>query len=260
MGGAIVRGFLKMNTQARLTIIKPSPLPDDLGSSHQIEYFPDTNAGKAALENTQLVILAVKPQTLPDAVRAIQPYISSKTLVVSIAAGTEIETLESLLSSDQPIIRVMPNTPALIGKASHVACANAKASKDHALWVNAFFEASGHLFWIDDDALMNAVTALSGSGPAYVFYMIEALEKAGINNGLPEDLAKNLARQTVVGAAALAENQPHQSAAALRTQVTSPGGTTEAALNILMNGELQALFDEAIKNAIQRGKDLNQSK
>lgn len=260
MGTALLRGFMARRQDVAFTIIKPSPLPQDLQAIGNIEHTSEIGTASDSIANTQMLLLAIKPQILPDILSAISPDIKPETLITSIAAGTNIETIEGLTGASQPIIRVMPNTPALLGKAMHVACANKQVSSIHKQWVESFFEASGKFTWIDDEKLMNAVTALSGSGPAYIFYLIDVLAKAGMNNGLPEDLANMLARQTIIGSAALAKDQSDKSAEALRAEVTSPGGTTQAALDILMNGEMQSIFDKALKAAVTRGDQLSKSK
>jgi pyrroline-5-carboxylate reductase len=151
----------------------------------------------------------------------------------------------------------MPNTPAMIAQGAIVACAASNVSEKQKSLADTLLSCAGLVRWIEDEMLMNAVTALSGSGPAYIFLLIEILQKSGESLGLSNDLARDLARQTVIGAAALAATQPDIAAAALRQNVTSPGGTTEAALKVLMSGALQDLFDKALQAAQKRGEELS---
>ncbi len=181
-----------------------------------------------------IIVLAVKPQVMAEVVAGIRHIITRSTLVLSIAAGKPILFFENLLGPAQPIIRAMPNTPAMIGQGMTVLCGNtntSEAQRQHAMGLMA---AVGEAEWIDDEVLMDAVTAVSGSGPAYVFQMIESLAAAGEAVGLAPALSMKLARQTVTGAAALAASAPTTSTTQLRQNVTSPNGTTAAALQVLM--------------------------
>ena len=184
---------------------------------------------------------------------------SKDALILSIAAGQSLAALESFFAAGQPVVRSMPNTPAAIGKGVSAAITNRHVSDKQKAMASRLLEASGTVSWIADESLMDAITALSGSGPAYVFYLIEALAKAGETIGLDPQLSMSLARQTVIGSAALAEDSCDIPAEILRKNVTSPGGTTEAALKILMDGEFQALLNEALKAAKDRGIELGKS-
>ncbi|PZQ45538.1 MAG: pyrroline-5-carboxylate reductase, partial [Micavibrio aeruginosavorus] len=157
----------------------------------------------------------------------------------------------------QPIVRAMPNTPASIGKGMSVAGAAHGTSEDIMLTAHKLLSALGLVEWVKDEGLLDPVTAVSGSGPAYVFYLIEALAEAGLQAGLDKDFAMTLARQTVVGAAALAEHDAEIPAHRLRENVTSPNGTTAAALSVLMDGRLQDVMNEAVAAATKRGKELS---
>ena len=152
----------------------------------------------------------------------------------------------------------MPNTPAAIGKGMTVAVANSNVSLENSNKAKDLLKTTGKFEWADEEEMMDAVTALSGSGPAYVFHLIEMLAKAGAENGLPENLAMTLARQTVIGAAALAEAEPQTKPETLRENVTSPGGTTEAALRILMDGRAQSLLNETLAAAKHRSEELSE--
>ena len=175
------------------------------------------------------VLLAVKPQLMDAVLPALARLIAADTLVLSIAAGKPIAVFEQALGAAVSVVRAMPNTPAAVGRGVTVLCANARADAGQRALAERLMAAVGQVHWIEDEDLMHAVTAVSGSGPAYVFHLIEALAAGGVAAGLPAPLAMELARGTVVGAGALAA-QSSESAAQLRVNVTSPGGTTAAAL------------------------------
>lgn len=206
-------------------------------------------------ERPRLVIFAVKPQVILDVIPAYRRFKADATYV-SVAAGTPVSAFERLLGSDAAIIRCMPNTPAAIGKGMMVTFANGHVTAQAAAFVAALLSASGRVTEIADEELMDAVTAVSGSGPAYIFHFIECLTAAGEAAGLPAETAKLLAMQTVYGAAALAEASGEEPGE-LRRQVTSPNGTTAAALAVLMGGDrLKTLVTEAVAAARDRGVEL----
>ncbi len=250
----MLRSWLDNNLIGNINIIDPSPLPSDLQSDNRVSYISKYDGSKI---DSDIVIIAVKPQILSDAAKDIAENINSGTLLLSIAAGQSITTLENIFGSGKAIVRTMPNTPAAIGKGISVSIANDNVNREQKAVAQALMDASGQHIWISDESLMNDVTALSGSGPAYVFYLIEALAKAGEKAGLDSDIATLLARQTVIGSAALAEAENDISAEALRQNVTSPKGTTEAALNVLMDGRFQDILSEAIIAAKTRGIELD---
>ncbi|MCB1783309.1 MAG: pyrroline-5-carboxylate reductase [Alphaproteobacteria bacterium] len=255
MGRALLEGWLARDLVARVLVLDPGGLPDvfqdDPRISHSAEISQDFGF------EPDVVVLAVKPQILDQVSKEIDLTPYKKTLILSIAAGKTLQTLEGLFGGAQPIVRVMPNTPAAIGKGMSVAVANIPVQSAQRDMCDALLCAAGLLRWIGDESLMDAVTALSGSGPAYVFLLIETLAKAGEKLGLSPDMAMALARQTVIGSAALAETAPEVSAEQLRINVTSPGGTTQAALDVLMDGSLQDVFNRALEAAEKRGKALN---
>jgi pyrroline-5-carboxylate reductase len=256
MGSALIAGWLNKHLIRHADIIEPNPIDKALSEQKAVTHKTSFASG---FIQTDILVLATKPQTLALAVKDINGKISKDTLVLSIAAGQSLASLASLFPKDQPIIRSMPNTPASIGKAATVAIANRFVSPDQKDMANTLIGASGTISWLEKESMMDAVTALSGSGPAYVFYLIEVLAKAGENRGLSPDLAMTLARQTIIGSAALAEYQADTAASTLRQNVTSSGGTTEAALKILMDGRFQDLFNDALKMAEKRGKELNKN-
>ncbi len=255
MGGAMLHGWLKkgMNPKA-VSIVDPH-----IGSeafSMLIEYSVTHYKDAADItEPADIVVLAVKPQQMIEALPALKRVVGPTTLVVSIAAGTTLANLAAALG-DGPIIRVMPNTPAQVGQGMSVAVGNAVVTEAHRRTVSSLLNAVGKSAWINDESLIDVVTALSGGGPAYVFLLVEALAAAGQKAGLAPELSMQLARQTIVGAGALLGGVTTD-AATLRKNVTSPGGTTAAALAVLMgeNG-WQPLVDEAIAAATHRSREL----
>ena len=203
------------------------------------------------------VIFAVKPQMMADVLPAYRTVVADGAMVISIAAGTTISRFEQAFGDRAAIVRAMPNTPAAIGQGVTALFANPLVSDEQKNLAEALMSAVGLVQWLDDEAQMHAVTAMSGGGPAYVFLLIETLAKAGMANGLPETLAWPMARATVIGSGALAavSDEP---AATLRKNVTSPGGTTQAALEVLMSESsgVQPIFDRAIQAASERSREL----
>lgn len=254
MGGALAQGWLKGDICSNITILDPF----DVSKSLQNE--PIVNHVKTLDEISSMdfdcILLATKPQIMDEVCAVLAPSITAKPLVLSIAAGKSIGYFENYFGSTHPIIRTMPNTPAAIGKGITVACPNAAVTFKHKQTADLLLQAAGMVEWLVVESLLDAVTAVSGSGPAYVFHLIEILEKSALDLGLPHDLAAKLARQTVIGSAALAEADNQTPASTLRENVTSPGGTTAAALNVLMDGRLQKIYKEALTAARNRGKEL----
>lgn len=249
MGASLLRGWLQTNSISQATVLEPGELPfSDPRIDHIRTMRPD---------EYDMAILAVKPQILKDVCAMLKPHIAADLPVLSIAAGQTLAALESYFHAGQPVIRTMPNLPASIGEGMTAACANKQglAFKDTA---DALMNAVGKCVWLDDEKLMDAVTAISGSGPAYVFYLIEALGDAAKKLGLPDKVAMQLARQTVIGSAALAGTEADIPAATLRENVTSPNGTTAAALSILMDGRFADIMKEATAKAAARSKELSQ--
>ncbi len=260
MGAAMLHGWLEARIAGTVHVMDPAGLPDTLHDClpNPVHHYESADALAAAKPVADFYILAVKPQIMATVCEDLAPAIASDTPVLSIAAGQSIGAFESYFSARQPVIRAMPNTPAAIGKGMTVAVANDHVSTTQKDAATRVLQAVGMVAWIEDESLMDAVTAVSGSGPAYVFYFIEALAKAGKKAGLDPAFAMTLARQTVIGSAALAETDADTAAATLRENVTSSGGTTAAALEILMNGEFQDIVDQAVAAATARGKALNQ--
>ncbi|TNF20277.1 MAG: pyrroline-5-carboxylate reductase [Rhodobacteraceae bacterium] len=205
-----------------------------------------------------IVLIAVKPQMMGDALPAIQALARGESLFVSVAAGVTLARFEAVLGADSPIIRAMPNTPAAVGRGITALIGNARVSEAQMALAEGLLQAVGQTVRLADEAQMDAVTGVSGSGPAYVFHLIETLAAAGEAQGLPADLAMTLARATVGGAGVLAETA-EESPAQLRINVTSPNGTTQAALEVLMDEEtgFPALLRRAVKAATERSRELS---
>ena len=215
----------------------------------------DNNAQLA--EKVEIIVLSIKPQNMTEALRSIKQAVKPDTLVISIAAGKRIANISAILG-DIAIVRVMPNTPALIGESASALFANEKA-KPMMKKAKSIFAAVGQAVVIDDEDSMDAVTAVSGSGPAYYFLLMEEMIKAAIQLGLPDNVAKDLVLQTAKGAALLAvdADKQGQSPAQLRQKVTSPGGTTEAALRFLTEFRLSHMIAQAIEKARDRSRELS---
>jgi len=203
------------------------------------------------------VLIAVKPQMRGEALPGLKALGGGGTLFVTVAAGTRIETYEAVLGTATPIVRAMPNTPAAIGKGITAICGNAHATGAHMAMAEDLLSAVGQVVRLEGEHQMDAVTAVSGSGPAYVFHLIETLAAAGVAEGLSLDLALHLARATVAGAGALAEASS-EGPGQLRVNVTSPGGTTAAALAVLMDEAtgFPPLLKRAVHAAAERGREL----
>ena len=253
MGSAMLEGWLARGLHPKkLVVIEPQPSKAVKALARRgVALNPK---GKAAAASA--IVIAVKPQTAPDAVPPLGPYAGKNTLVLSIMAGRTIGFLETSLPPGAAIVRAMPNTPAAIGRGIAVACPNARVSARQRKLAGDLLAAIGKVEWVTDETLMDAVTALSGSGPAYVFLLAEAMTKAGIAAGLPAALAGRLARETVAGSGELL-HRSDLDAATLRQNVTSPGGTTAAALEVLIGPDgFDALLTRAIAAATRRSRQL----
>ena len=206
----------------------------------------------------QTVVLSIKPQNMTDALESIKDAVGSNKLVISIAAGVKVANIDALLG-DIAIVRVMPNTPALIGQGAGALFANERA-KSMLKKATEILSAVGKAVIVDDEDLIDAVTALSGSGPAYYFLLMEEMIKAGIRLGMPEDVAKDLVLQTAKGAGLLAVEADKNSEGpdVLRQKVTSPGGTTAAALEVFKEGKISELISADVNRAYERSKELSE--
>lgn len=252
MGGAMLSGWLAQGLDAKqVAIVEPNPSDETRAFEARGVRLNPTAADTGTVD---VLVLAVKPQMFAEAGPQLKPFISPTTLVVSIMAGTTISAIESVCGGK--VIRAMPNTPAAVARGITVAVPSKNISADQRTTTDAMLSAIGAVEWIDEEALMDAVTAVSGSGPAYVFLLAEELERAGIAAGLPPALATKLARETVAGSGELLHRSDLDSAT-LRKNVTSPGGTTAAALEVLMAADgFQPLLKRAVAAATKRSKEL----
>ena len=253
MGGALLDGWLRAGLPpTKLAVIEPHP---SAGISALAARGVQINPDLAGLKEIAAIVIAVKPQTAPEAVPTVESLVGPDTVVVSIMAGRPLQFLTSALKGANALVRAMPNTPAAIGRGITVAVPLRTSERQRDL-AHRLLSATGTVLWVDDEALMDAVTAMSGSGPAYVFLLAEALAQAGIASGLPQPLAEQLARETISGAGELLHHSALD-AATLRENVTSPGGTTAAALDVLMRDDgLAALMKEAVAAATARSRKL----
>lgn len=256
MGGALLRGWLDRGLfPAAITIVEPEITRASTAADRGV--FVVADPAEVTCRDPDVVVLAVKPQQLDPIARGYARFAAAGAVVLSIAAGKTLRALTGLLGEGAAIVRAMPNTPAAVRRGVSVACANSATDPRQRELCGQLLASVGTVEWIDDESLMDAVTALSGSGPAYLFLMVECLARAGIDAGLPAELAQRLARQTVTGSSELLD----RSGAApevLRRNVTSPGGTTAAALKVLMaEGEgLAPLLRRALEAAKKRSREL----
>lgn len=254
MGGALTKGVLKAG------LLEPSSILigdisekrlDFLAREYQVQ---TTESNTEVVKNCDVIILAVKPQVMAAVLEGIKDVVEDRQLLISIMAGVKLATISSVLSKEVPMIRVMPNTPALVLEgASAIAC-GAKATEEHKELALSIFSAVGEVVEVEEK-LLDAVTGLSGSGPAYILLVIEALTDGGVMAGLPRPVASKLAIQTTLGAAKLmAETGLHS--AALKDQITSPGGTTIYGLEVLESGGARGLLMQAVQTATKRSEEL----
>jgi pyrroline-5-carboxylate reductase len=255
MSEALIRGLLAAKA------VSPRQLIATDVRAERREFFEKTFGVLVTADNGEaaraadIVVLAVKPQQMSEVLAGLRQHLTNSKLVVSIAAGVTTSRIERDLGSGMRVVRVMPNTPALIGAGAAALAKGQSATDDDLATAETILGAVGITARIEEK-LLDAVTALSGSGPAYIFYITEAMIKAGVEAGLPEDMAKKLALQTVLGAARLM-SEGGDPPDVLRKNVTSPGGTTEAALKLMTDKKLVDIFVEAIKAAARRSQELS---
>jgi len=253
MGGAMLEGWHRLGLKFHQVIaLEPEPAPEIITLGQRglrINPALDMVAANA-------IVVAVKPQIAPQVLPTLARQVRDDTVVISIMAGRTLGFLEKTLPANAAVVRAMPNTPASIGRGITVAVPNARVSKPQRELTDKLLRATGAVEWVADEGLMDAVTAVSGSGPAYVFLLAESLARAGAAAGLPADLAARLARATVAGAGELLHRSALD-AATLRQNVTSPGGTTAAALDVLMSpAGLDPVMERAVAAATRRGREL----
>ena len=256
MGRAMLQGWLAARPALSAHVVEPAEALRTQAASLGAETYATPSDLPAGLA-PNLIILAVKPQIMPSVLSNYACFTSST--FVSIAAGTTVETLRAGLGAEAAVIRCMPNTPAAIGAGMMVCYGTDNVSGAARALTGDLLAASGQVAWIEDEGLMDSVTAVSGSGPAYIFHFIEALTAAAIKAGLPAELSEMLAMQTVMGAGRLAA-ESDTPPGTLREQVTSPGGTTAAGLSVLRDtGALEALLTETVEAARARGEELGKA-
>ena len=256
MGGAMLAGWLARGL-APSQIIVQDPGPPPATAALLAKY------GISSVERVErlaappsVLLMAVKPQAMDEVYPALARLAGPQTVVLSIAAGKTISSFEKYLPPGSAVVRSIPNTPAAVGRGITVAAANPHVTARHKETVTELLSAIGEVAWVDDEALIDPVTAVSGSGPAYVFHLVEALAAAGVSVGLEPALAMQLARATVTGSGELLHQSPLD-AATLRQNVTSPNGTTYAALQVLMGRDgLTKLMTEAVDAATKRSREL----
>jgi len=254
MGSAMLEGWLTLGlSPASVMVIEPQPTSELTAlAARGLTLNPPAPAGRKA----SAIVLAIKPQVAPSVVPTLAPLIAPDTVVLSIMAGRTLGFLASAVPPRTALVRAMPNTPAAIGRGITVAVPNAAVLQRQRELAHTLLAATGMVEWVEDEALMDAVTAVSGSGPAYVFLLAEALSAAGAAAGLPPALAARLARATVSGSGELLNRSPLDPAT-LRQNVTSPGGTTAAALDVLMAADGMAeLMNRAVIAATRRSREL----
>jgi len=253
MGGAMLEGWHRLGLAFdNIVVIEPQPTPEIITLGQRglrINPSLDTIAATA-------IVIAVKPQVAPQVVPRLKGLVRADTVTISIMAGRPLAFLEKLLAAGAALVRAMPNTPAAIGRGITVAVPNTRVNDAQRRLADTLLRAVGEVEWVADEGLMDAVTAVSGSGPAYVFLLAESLARAGTAAGLPAELAARLARATVAGAGELL-HRSSLDAAKLRENVTSPGGTTAAALDVLMAADgLDPVMTRAVAAATRRGREL----
>jgi pyrroline-5-carboxylate reductase len=252
MGGAMLTGWLARGLDAkRVVVIEPQPASE---ISALTTKGIRLNPSPKEIGDAATLVVALKPQTFREAGAMLKSFAAPTTLIVSIMAGATIAAIEAVCGGS--VVRAMPNTPAAIGRGITVAVAAKNVSAAQRAVADALLRATGSVEWVDDEKLMDAVTAVSGSGPAYIFLLAEELARAGVEAGLPPDLATKLARETVAGSGELL-HRSELASATLRQNVTSPGGTTAAALEVLMGPDgMQSLLTRAVAAATRRSKEL----
>lgn len=257
MASALISGLANPpRSDLRIRVVDPDDAARArLRDTFDVSVFTDKEA-IGAIQGADVILLAIKPQTMPAVLRQLAGAVRPDQLVLSIAAGTTIDTIRERLGGDIAVVRCMPNTPALIGHGITGMTAGPDCSRQQRGRAEEILLAAGEVVWLDDEGLMDAVTAVSGTGPAYYFLLTEALAAAAREIGLPPDTAERLAAITCFGAGAMMATSPDE-AEELRRRVTSPGGTTEAAMAVLDGGGFRALMQRAVEAARDRSTELS---
>lgn len=257
MGSALLRGWFEQGIQpSKITVVEPfKETAFNVAKKFNVNVISNPNVILSS-KSSRTIVFAIKPQSMDKIIPDYSRLVDDNTVFLSIAAGKNVEYFKNSLGAQAAIVRAMPNTPAAVGRGITVTFANSNTSEIQKNKCSKFLQAVGTVVWIKNEGLMDAVTALSGSGPAYVFALTECMAEAGVNAGLPQELAHQLARETVSGAGELL-NQSSESASELRKNVTSPGGTTAEALEILLaKGGLKELLIKAVAAAKRKSREL----
>ncbi len=257
MGKAMVSGWLDNDLQSdSINIIDPNINNEDVlvkKNGLQILEIDDADLSDG------IIILSIKPQAANNVLEILKNKVTSNTLIISIIAGYSISDIREYIGFEPKVIRVMPNTPAAVGMGMSVLFTNDKLTMQLESVIEELFNSIGRVYWIKEEPLMHIVTAISGSGPAYYYYFTECLSKIATDNGLDEQFADILVKQTLLGSSSLMDYSNQNTLSKLRKDVTSPGGTTEAALKVLMDDDkLYTLLSDAISDAIKKSKSLSQ--
>ncbi|MEO0618693.1 MAG: pyrroline-5-carboxylate reductase [Pseudomonadota bacterium] len=257
MGGAMLSGWLENGLAPGQVLVQDPGPPPDIAAVLKDHAIAPASSFETLAAGADVIVLAVKPQVMNHVLPSVVPHVAPDTLVISVAAGTTVASLNKFLPRDTAIIRTMPNTPSAVGRGITGAFPTAPVTDPQRKLCDALLSAVGAVVWVENETQIDAVTGVSGSGPAYVFHLVEAMALAGMREGLSEAVAMQLARATVEGAGELLF-QSHETAATLRQNVTSPGGTTAAALNVLMDDAtgLPPLLAKAVHAARKRAEEL----
>ncbi|KEK21122.1 pyrroline-5-carboxylate reductase [Bacillus manliponensis] len=255
---AVIAGLLhsKVVTEEQMMVSNRSNT-NRLTELHNLYGVTGTHNKEELITDADIVILAMKPKDIVEAITPLEPYINNNQLIISLLAGVSTSSIAKLLNKNVPIIRAMPNTSASILKSATAISPSSHATEEHIQIATSLFQTVGVVSIVEEEQ-MHAVTALSGSGPAYVYYVVEAMEEAAKQLGLEEDVAKSLILQTVIGAAEMLKaNTKHPSV--LRKEITSPGGTTEAGIEVLQSFEFQNALISCITKATKRSHELGET-
>ena len=258
MGGAMLSGWLEDGLEPGQVLVQDPAPPPEMSILLSNYAIAPASSFETLSEPPEVIILAVKPQVMDNVLPSITRHVGLDTLIVSVAAGRTVASLRKTIPEDAAVVRAMPNTPAAVGRGITGAFATPEVTVKQRELCTALLAAVGKVAWVYEEPLIDAVTGVSGSGPAYIFHLVEALAAAGVKQGLDAELAMELARTTVTGAGELLHRSELE-AATLRENVTSPGGTTAAALEVLMNDEygFPPLLSAAVAAARKRAQDLS---
>ncbi|MFT7299928.1 MAG: pyrroline-5-carboxylate reductase [Porticoccus sp.] len=254
MATSLIAGLLAKDYPAK-NITASDPLKENRERLSQQFGINATSDNNQAVDGADVIILAIKPQVMKHVAQGIQVALAHRPLVISIAAGIAMSSLQEWLRQDTPIVRCMPNTPALVQTGAAGLFANAQVSPAQQTLAGDILNAVGISCWLEREDDIDAVTAVSGSGPAYFFFVMEAMEQVGIELGLTQDVSRKLTLQTALGAAKMAA-ESNVDSTELRRRVTSPGGTTQRAIETFVAGDITGLFRKAMTSAVERAQEM----